>query len=864
MGAVTVLAAGLMAWTASSQVTIPQPATRLSTPAAMTAAGIDLNATFKAVARYDYGGERKPLQALELLVRYAHSLAGDDPQGFRGGLADRMTALLTSLDATPAAKIFVCGQLAEIASEKQAPAVNSLLTNQPLVAAAALRALQRIPGSTVDRMLRDALAALDGELKIGVVGALGARRDAAATEPLIAMLAGADQTLAGAAADALGRIGGNAAARALQQSLARAQGRLRLEVAAACLTCADRLLADGQNAAAAAWYARLSGETETQPVRMAAWRGTIRSNPEQGLGAVCAALASGDPALESMGLHLVPEVSGTGATEQLAKCLAQVSSPVRALLLGALAARGDVAARGVVQKALSSQDPAVRLAAINALGTLGDETSVKALVDRTKAGGSAAERQAAQQSLVRLRGPRTSEVLTGLLSQEDPSQQVGLIRVLAARNAVSSLPALEKAAEAADGAVRKEAWKALGTLARTSDMPALLDLLVRVRDGERDGAEESVGAVLRRPDRLDLRAMLGKLDIVQTTAARGSLIRLLGAVGDDRALPPLRQAVQSGDAGVRDAAVRALAAWPTPTPFADLVNLARTAGEPVHRVLALRAAIRLSGKVEGHTPEQMTGLIAELMHLAGLTPERKAVLAELGRCPTLDALRLAQKYQVDPELAAEAGLAVTQIASALRDTHRDQVLAALQPMLTGNRDAAIAARACKILKDILKPVNLALGATATSPDGLDSDGASGGDQAAIDGDPNTYWDEVDGADLYRLKVTLKEPQDVSSINILWHHYEQYQARNLDVLCDGRVVAEARGAKCFENEMFIAFRSVRCTSVELVIPGKNGLVSPAIHEFQIFSHFPHNAAGSGNPGTKVGSSQTSDDGWKPRE
>jgi hypothetical protein len=206
---------------------------------------------------------------------------------------------------------------------------------------------------------------------------------------------------------------------------------------------------------------------------------------------------------------------------------------------------------------------------------------------------------------------------------------------------------------------------------------------------------------------------------------------------------------------------------------------------------------------------------------------------------------LAQKCLADPELAAEAGVAVTQIASTLRDTHRDQVLAALQQLLAGNRDAAIAARAFKVLKDILKPASLALGATATSPDGLDSDGDSGGDKAAIDGDPNTYWDEVDGADLYRLMVTLKEPQEVSSINILWHPFEQHQAKNLDVLCDGKVVAEVRNTKCFENEMFIAFRSVRCTSVELVIPGKNGLVSPAIHEFQIFSDFPRQSAGSGD-------------------
>jgi len=844
-GAVTlglaISAAGMVAlrstgWAATGQVTLPPPAIRPSSPSAMTAAGIDLNATLGAVARYGYGDERKPLRALQELVLYANSLAGNDPQGFRGDLADRMAALLASPEATPAAKVFVCGQLADIATEKQAAAVNGLLTNQQLVAAAALRALQRIPGSTVDRMLRDALGALQGELIIGVVVALGTRRDRAATEPLIAMLAGADQTLAGAAADALGQIGGDAAARALQQALGRAQGRFRTDVAAACLTCADRLLADGQNASAAALYTQLSGAAETQPVRMAALRGTVRANPEQAIAAVCAALTSGEPALESMALQLVPEVSGTGATEQMAQCVAKTSGPVQALLLGALAACGDVAARGAVQAAVSSEDPAVRLAALNALGTLGDETSVKTLADRTVAGAASAEGQAARNSLVHLRGPRINEALTGLLSG-DASRQTELIRILVARDAVNSLAALQKAAEARDGTVRKEAWKALGSLARSPDAAALLGLLVRVSGEERDEAEHAVAALLKKPDRPDLSAALQKLETVEAPVTRASLIRVVSAVGDDSALPALRKAVQSGDAGLREAAVRGLAAWPTPAPLEDLVNLARTAPESVHRVLALRAAIRLSSEAKGRAPEQMTRLVRELMQLAGVTAERKAVLAELGRCPTLDALRLAQNYLADPELRTEAGVAVTQIASALRDTHRDQVRAALQQLLAGNRDAAIAARAFKVLRDILKPVNLALGATATNPDGLEADGASGGPQAAIDGDPNTYWDEVDGADLYRLRVTFKEPQDVSSINILWHPYEQHQAKNLEVLCDGKVVAEVRQAKCFENETFIAFPSVRCTSVELVIPGKNGLVSPAIHEFQIFSHFP---------------------------
>lgn len=216
-------------WAATGQVTLPPPALWPSTPAALTAANLDLNATFSAVARYRYGDERKPLHALEQLVLYANSLAGDDPRGFRGDLADRMAALLTSADATPAAKALVCAQLANIATEKQAAALNGLLTGEQPVADAALRALQRIPGSTVDRMLRDALGKVQGELKVSVIVALGNRRDREATEPLIAILAGTDETLAAAAASALGQFGGDAAVAALRQALIRATGQLRTD-----------------------------------------------------------------------------------------------------------------------------------------------------------------------------------------------------------------------------------------------------------------------------------------------------------------------------------------------------------------------------------------------------------------------------------------------------------------------------------------------------------------------------------------------------------------------------------------------------------------------------------------------------------
>jgi HEAT repeat protein len=756
-------------------------------------------------------------------------------------LAERLAALLASPGATPAAKAFVCGQLAVVATEKQAPALAALLADKDL-ADPALRGLAMMPGASVDQMLRETLERTSGILQIGVVNTLGERGDRAATEALGKLLAGGDEPLACAAASALGKIGDETVVAALQRALANAQGPLRAAVADACLACAERLLADGRDESAAALYGQLSGAGETEQVRMAAWRGTVLSQPDQAAGLICQALISGDAGRESMALRLVPEaLGGAAATAQFAECLGKTGPPLQVLLLGALAVRGDTAARGAVEAAASSPDAAVRLAALRALGWVGDESTVTLLVERTLAGAGTPEGDEARGSLLRLRAARVDEALAGMLAQRTAGDKAELVRVLGARQAGTVVGELAQTAEDADATVRQESWKALGSVARAADAKRLLELIVRVPEAEREEAEKAVAAVLNKAAQPDVSPVLQQINVVAAPAAQGSLLRILSAVGDDRGLPAMRTGVQSNDATVRDAAVRGLAAWPTPAPLDDLVTLARSAPESAHRVLALRGAIRLSSQAAGRTPEQTTKLIGELLQLAREPAERKAVLAELGRCPTLAALQLARQALDQPELATEAGLAVTQIGGAIRETHRAEAVSALQQVLAVKGDAAVDARAVKVLKDILQPANLALGATATSPDGIEPDGASGGDAAAVDANPSTYWDEVDNADLYRLRVAFREPQDVSSINILWHPYEQHQAKNLEVLCDGKVVAEIRQAKCFDNEMFVAFPAVRCTSVELSIPGKNGLVSPAIHEFEIFGEFPRSAA-----------------------
>ena len=110
----------------------------------------------RLLARYTEGQERKPLHGLQQLIRYASSEDSAAARTLRETLTARMAALLTSPNATPDAKAFVCGQFPAVATDKQASALAALLADKDL-ADPALRGLAMIPGVAVDQILREAL-----------------------------------------------------------------------------------------------------------------------------------------------------------------------------------------------------------------------------------------------------------------------------------------------------------------------------------------------------------------------------------------------------------------------------------------------------------------------------------------------------------------------------------------------------------------------------------------------------------------------------------------------------------------------------------------------------------------------------------
>jgi len=136
-------------------------------------------------------------------------------------------------------------------------------------------ALERIPGSQVDKALRDALGKTSGNAKVGIINSLGQRRDNESVSSLRDLIFSSDPAIAAAAVTALGKIADAKAVKALADAKDRTTGRLRLLVLDSYLNCADQLAAQGKKNEALAIYKELYTPDEPAPIRSAALRGMV-------------------------------------------------------------------------------------------------------------------------------------------------------------------------------------------------------------------------------------------------------------------------------------------------------------------------------------------------------------------------------------------------------------------------------------------------------------------------------------------------------------------------------------------------------------------------------------------------------------
>ena len=609
------------------------------------------------IAKYEFGQSRESQTQLTDLMR---GLQGDAVKA-----VEKKFLVFLKSGATAAGKQFICRQLSLIGSEESAETLAAMLSD-PQAADMARFALERIPGAAVDEALRKGLDKASGAAKVGIISTLGLRADKASVPVLQKLVYDSSADVASAAVTALGQIADPSATAALGEAKTKTTGELQMLVLDSYLSCADRLEQAGKADEAAKIYREIYEAKVPGVIRVAAFRGMIFCSKDQAGKIIVDVIQKGDPELKSVAFVLVNEIE---KPEEIALVAAEVSKlppASQVQLITALANRGHEAARAAVMDSIKSPSEEVRVAAFKALAKLGNADCVMPLATAAAAA-RGAERDAARETLYTLRDPQADKTILDAIAKADPTVKVELIRSIAERNIRSADTVLLAAAADADRKVRLEAFKVMQSVSDESQLPAMLDLLVKVQtDTERTEAEKAVAAVCRRGGDASkyVDTLIAKMASAPT-AGKASLLTLLGQIGGEKAYSTLSTAVNDADETIRDAAIRALAEFPDSRPTEVLLALSQNATKPANKIIGLRGYVRMIGLTQTAT-ENLVAMCEKAMALATRVEEKRLVLSAASRIPDEKAVAFVSKAAADTQLAAEAKAAKTELDRLLK------------------------------------------------------------------------------------------------------------------------------------------------------------------------------------------------------
>jgi len=788
--------------------------------------GQELPAPYSDVLTYEFSGPRTATVAIEAEIRAA------TPEELRA-IETKLLTILASPDATTASKDWICRQLRQAGSERSVLALVPLVADKDL-ATVARWALQSIPSPKVDEALRDAVCQVKGDLLVGVVCTIGARRDCQAV-PLLAPLAGdKEPAVAEAALYALGQIGNKDALAAIQAASAP-EGLKRYRFHA-MLLCAERMAAEGQSADAPAAYRDLYEQSGDVVIQIGALRGILTKDPNEAPPLVAAALKAEKPKLRLSAAKLACELGGVEILNPVLSTLPTFPKDVQTAILGMVNEKATLPA---VLAAADSGEEDIRVAALGAIGRLGDESVVPLLLPIATAGGGS-EQATARKSLEQLRGADVDRALVSAAQDGETAQRIEAIRTLAARTTTSAIPTLLELAKDAEQNARIEAIGAVGTIAGCQAFPRMLQILTEAESEKDRGAAEKASITIGQRTRAIHHDWAAERVLTfmpdQSADVRCSLLRVLATIRSDKSLDGLREAIGDADASVKDAAVRGLVNWPDAAPIEDLLELARSSESQVHKVLALRGVTRMAVLSDERPAQQKVKLLAEAMDAAARPEERKLVLGALAEIGHPAALELALGYLADESLEDEAATAVVKIAKSVQKTDLNAAGAAIRKVLDVCKSPTARQLAESSLIVVDRMVNIATQGTATSPDDLEKDGTASGDQAAIDGNHGTYWDEVNNQPLYRLLVTFEQPERIAALSIIGYGHHDYAPKDFEIVCDGKAAKKIENAQYDDNFLVVSIQEVTAKAVELKITGYYG-ASPAVRELGIYRPAP---------------------------
>ena len=603
--------------------------------------------------------------------------------------------IIQSADVADNDKAIAFKRLAVFGTKYAVPALAPILEDEKW-AHYARYSLEPLPDPSVDETFRAALGKLKGRLLVGVINSIGVRQDPEAVEALKKLLDQDDEIVAAATA-ALGKIATKEAVATLKEQLAKTSGDLKIEVADACLACADQLLLRGDKDAALDLLETIRKADVPLFVVEAATQNEILAQGEGGIALMVEQLKSDNAALRGVSLRAARLIPGETVAKALLGLLDSVPADQQAKLLTAMADRGDAAALPAVVKAAGSDVEELRLSAIEALVSLGGADNVGLLL-KAAADDDEDISAAAKKVLVMIPGDDVDAAVVAAVADSQGEALAVAIDAAGERRIMAASAALQKAAQSPNTEIQLAAVEALGKTVGLGELPGLIDRLINAKnDEEKAVAEQAVkDTVIRMPDEDACAAKIAECMADAPAAVKVFLMERLLDISGQTALKTVVAVARSDDEAMKDNATRILGSWVSADAAPELLELAKDLKENKYKIRALRGYIRIARQLNPSEEDRMK-ICANTLVIAERVDEKKLVLEVLGRYPSAAALAIAVSAADDAEIGENASQVALGIAEKIVDSDKAAVAEAMPKIIEKTKNAGRAAKAKELL-----------------------------------------------------------------------------------------------------------------------------------------------------------------------
>ncbi len=615
----------------------------------------ELDSAFADLLEYDTGGDSATLEFITAYVDRATAR-----YKIRVDAEERLLAILSSKQSSPAAKQFTANQLYRLCDEDTVPALRDLLLRRD-TSDLARKGLELIAHPKAEAALLDAIDRSSGSMLLGIIESLGNKADPAAARVLSRTAKGGNAEVCLAALAALAKIPGPEAMDALEWCRLNLTQRMRPHATDAYIQSGWLSLKNGNYETAIYLFDSLLIDVEPIEIRAQGLRGLIRAERDQAVPTIIEALSGDEPDLRKVAAEEAGKVPGPAATEAFLKHYPDLVPENQIILLHAFAQRGDAAALPTIVLATRSRLPEIRRAAIESAGAFNHPDVLQPLL-RAAANGTGEEQRLAREALTRLNPPRMNDALVKAAMSADNGIRYEAVKAMAARSTPTAIPVLLRIAERDVKDIRVEALKALGTLGTQHELPFMVEMLIDAwTDENRAFIAQAIVAIAHRSPAGKARTAAVSNALKKSSLSDGihlTLVNMLGDIGDDSGLPALEAHARTRESVSSTAALKILANWPNDLPIDTLQRIAGTAKEDQQRAIAFDGFLRMVQR-----PDSSRGVDRTLKYyqqaakIAATPDEKRAVINGLSQINHSGSLRILETFLGDSQVAEDAARA---------------------------------------------------------------------------------------------------------------------------------------------------------------------------------------------------------------